>query len=241
MPLQRDRRTPETTAVRRDGALGARRALVGAAFVGAAAGLGLGVGGFAWALAALVSLPGIYTLASAARPYTAPCPGCGASLGGGLLHLPDDPVLARGATDVRCDACGIYVDGTGAGVREVPFNRALEAPGYEFAVAPGVEAELDWGDRCVACGEPATRALELAKGARGVASGEGASFEATPAVGRVPYCAAHGDGAAPAERRVLVARSRDATVIQFRLYASYRRVLDANRARAEVSVREVAG
>lgn len=237
MPLRHGLRSPETTTVRRDGVLAIQRALVGAGFVGVAVGLAMGVGGVAWALAALVSLPGLYTLTSALRPFVAPCPGCGATLGGGILHLPDDPVLARGATDVRCDACGIYVDGTASGVREVPFNRVLDAPGYTLTLPPdGWEAFL-WGDRCIACNEPATCGLRLAARPVGIVSGEDAVWEAAPGAGRVPYCARHGEGTTPAERHVLVARSRDGVSVQLRLYAAYRRLLDDNRARVEVTVR----
>jgi hypothetical protein len=239
MPLVRGRRTPDTTSLARDGALLAKRVALGGAFVAAAAGVGLGVGGAAWALAAVVSLPGLYTLASARRPFTAPCPGCGATLGGAVVHLPDEPVLARGATDVRCASCGIYVDGVAAGVREVPFNRLLDAPGYELTVMDGELANVAWGARCVACGEAATRGLRLAKGA-GIVSGEGAAFEATLAAGAVPYCAAHGGGATPAARALVVARSGASAAIQVSLYAAYRRLLDDNRERVDVAVRAVA-
>jgi len=239
MPLVRGRRTPDTPTLARDAALLAKRVALGGLIVAVAAGVGVGVGGLAWALAALVSLPGLYTLASARRPFTAPCPGCGATLGGAVVHLPDEPVLARGATDVRCAACGIYVDGVAAGVREVPFNRLLDAPGYELTLVEGELPHLAWGERCVACGEPATRGLRLAKGP-GIVSGEGASFEAELTAGAVPYCAAHGSGVTPAGRALQVARSGASAAIQLSLYATYRRLLDDNRGRVDVAVRAVA-
>ncbi len=239
MPLERGRRTTGTSAVRRDPGLAARRAALGVGLVGAAGGLAVALGGgFAWALGALVALPGAYTLASALRPFTAACPGCGSTLGGGLLHLPDDPVLARGARDVRCAACGIYVDGTDAGVREVPFNRALESPGYELTLPREGLGALAWGDRCVACGEPAARWLRLAPAAVGIVSGEGAVFESAGGVGLVPYCAGHGDGVSPADRWILAARAKDGATLRLRLYATYRRVLDDHRGLVDVTVRE---
>jgi hypothetical protein len=236
MPLVHGRRTPDTTALTRDGALVAKRVALGGAFVAAALGVGVGVGGVAWALAAVVSLPGLYTLASARRPFTAPCPGCGSTLGDAVVHLPDEPVLARGATDVRCAACGIYVDGVAGGVREVPFNRTLDAPGYELAVPESALPELRWGERCVACGEAATRGLQLRKGG-GIVSGEGATFTDARPPGTVPYCAAHGGGVTPSERALVVAKSGAAVTLQLSLYASYRRLLDDNRERVDVSVR----
>jgi len=95
-----------------------------------------------------------------------------------------------------------------------------------------------WGARCVACGEAATRGLRLAKGT-GIASGEGAVFEAGLAAGAVPYCAAHGAGVTPAERALQVARSGASAAIQVSLYATYRRLLDDNRERVVVAVRAV--
>lgn len=237
MPLTRGRRTPDVTQVRRDGALLARRLAAGAGFLGASLALGIGVGSWAWALSALVAIPGLFTLASARRPYTAPCPACGHPLGDGLLHLPDEPVMGQDATDLRCRACGVYVDCFGAAVREVPFNRALDAPGYELSFPATELAALRWGDRCVACGDPATRALRLARFEVGVLSGFEASLDASPDGSAPPYCAKHGDASDPAGRALVVARSGGRVDVQLGLYATYRRFLDDNRDRADVSVR----
>lgn len=240
MPLTRGRRSPDTTRVTRDLALLAKRLVAGAGFLGASLGLGVGVGGWAWALSVIVAIPGVFTLVSARRPFTAPCPACGARLGDGLLHLPDEPVLGSDAIDLRCRACGVYVDCMGPLVREAPFNRLQDAPGYELSFLPDDFAKARWGDRCVRCGEAATRALRLARFEIGVLSGFEATFDAAPDGTNVPYCATHGDEADPAGRALVVARSPGRVEVQFSLYASYRAFLDENRRVAEVSVREAA-
>lgn len=233
MALRAGRRTADQTHVSSDLSLLARRAGTGAALLGAGVALGWLVGGWAWALGALVAIPGATTLAAARHPFVAPCPGCGARLGGAIFVGPDEPVIARGVQDHRCDACGIYVDASAGAVREVPFGRAHEQPVYTAALDGARLGALAWGDRCVACGEPSTRRLALSDRARGLLS-DGA----TPgAEGEVPFCAAHGDEAGG--RGVLVARSGARATVQFASYAAYREFLDANRAVLDVTVRTV--
>lgn len=237
MTLTRARRSPEITRVTKNRALLAKRIVAGAGFLGASAALGAGLGGYFWALSALVAIPGAFTLASARAPYTAPCPACGALLGDDLLHLPDEPVMGSDTTDLRCHACGIYVDCLGGTVREVPFNRTLDAPGYELTLAPKELPALRWGDGCVACGDPATRALRLARFEVGVLSGFEASLDAQPDGANVPFCAKHGEGVDPIGRSLVVARTPRSVEVSFRLYAAYRRFLDENREAAEVRVK----
>ena len=99
-------------------------------------------------------------------------------------------------------------------------------------------ALLAWGERCVACGEPAARWLRLASAAVGIVSGEGAVFDSGGGVGLVPYCGAHGDGITPEQRWILAARAADGATLRLRLYASYRRVLDDHRGLVEQTERE---
>lgn len=240
MTLTRSRRTPDATRVTRNNALLAKRLVAGAGFLAASLGLGAGVGGWVWLAAAVVAIPGVFTLASAKKPFTAPCPACGALLGDDLLHLPDEPVMGSDATDLRCRACGIYVDCMGAVVREVPFNRVLDAPGYEVTFAADGFDKVRWGAKCVRCGEPATRALRLARFEVGVLSGFEAKLDGAPDGTSVPYCAKHGDESDPMGRAVVVARSPGRVAVQFSLYAAYREFLDENRGHAEVSMKTFA-
>lgn len=237
MTLTRGRRSPDLTRVSRNGSLLAKRLIAGSGFMAASVGLGAGLGGFFWLLSAVVAIPGVFTLLSARRPFTAPCPACGALLGDGLLHLPDEPVMGADAIDLRCRACGVYVDCLGGGVREVPFNRCLDAPGYEVSFTPEHFAKVRFGTRCVACGDPATRALRLARFEVGVLSGFEATLDAEPDGAGVPYCAKHGEASDPAGRAAVVARSPGRVEVQMSLYAAYREFLDANRALADVGVK----
>ncbi len=237
MTLTRARRTAEITHVTRNRALLAKRLIAGSGFMAASVGIGASLGGFFWALSAVVAIPGVFTLLSARRPFTAPCPACGALLGDDLLHLPDEPVMGHDAVDLRCRACGVYVDCLGRSVREAPFNRALESPGYELSFPSDRFADVRWGDRCVRCGDPATRGLRLARFDVGVLSGFEAALDAAPDGTAIPYCAKHGDGSDPSSRGVVVARSPGRVAVQFSLYAAYRAFLDANRELAEVTVR----
>lgn len=235
--LLRGRRSPGQTEVRRDLALVARRALVGGSFAAASGALALAVGGWAWALAGVLAIPAAFTLASVRRPFVAPCPGCGSLLGASLVQLPDEPVMGPQVRDLRCGACGIYVDASAGAVREVPFRRALESPGYECTLPAGHLAALAWGDGCVRCGEAATRGLRLSAREAGVISGSEAALDA-PADGLAPgYCAAHGGGDDPSARALVVARTPGRVTVQFSLYAAYRAFLDANRDRVDVAVR----
>lgn len=199
--------------------------------MGVAGGLGLTLGGYFWALSALVSIPGLYTLASAGRPYTAPCPGCATPIGDRWLHLPDEPVMANDALNMRCAACGIYVDSFGGVVREVPFNRALDEPGYTFSIPAEHFSAMCWGNRCVRCGEAATRTLSLARAATGELTGSEATFADGVATGGVPFCAHHGHG------DVVVSRASGVVDVSVALYAIYRSLLDENRACVDVTVR----
>lgn len=238
MPITAGRRTPDVTRVHRSNALLAKRLAGAAGFLGASIGLGASLGGFWWILSAIVAIPGVFTLSAARRPFTAPCPACGSLLGATLLHLPDEPVVGHDATDVRCDACGVYVDSYAGSVREVPFNRAGDSPGYELWLPAKHLGSLRWGDRCLVCKEAATRALNLAKFPVGVLSGFEATLDAKPDGAHAPYCAKHGDASDPAGRALLVARSGDRVTVQLSLYAAYRAFLDANRDLVDVTVRE---
>ena len=235
--LLRGRRSPDQTEVRRDLALVLRRALVGGSFAAAAGTLALAVGGWAWALAGVLAIPAAFTLASIRRPFVAPCPGCGSLLGASLVQLPDEPVLGPQVHDLRCAACGIYVDASGGTVREVPFRRTLESPGFEVGLRAAELGALAWGDACVRCGQPAARALRLSTREAGVISGHEATLGA-PVDGAGPgYCAAHGGLDDPQTRALVVARTPGRVTVQFSLYAAYRAFLDANRDRVDVAVR----
>ena len=238
--LTRGRRSPDTTPLRFDGGVLVRRLGLGGVIVGAGVGVGMLAGGFAWALGALIALPGVTTLASARRPYLARCPACESSLGGATLHLADEPVLGIGTHDHRCDACGVYVDATVAGVREVPFNRRLDVPGYGVSFPHEAWEAVRWASRCVACGEPATRALTLGRAKRGILSGDDAVMVDAVREGAVPYCAAHGERNEASARAVEVARSGDAVEVRLALYGVYRAFLDDNREHAELTVRAMA-
>lgn len=235
--LTRGRRTPDSTPLRFDGAVLARRLALGGAITGAGVGVGLLGGGFVWAVGALIALPGLTTLASARRPYVGACPGCATRLGDGTLHLADDPVLGAGVQNLRCGACGVYVDATVAGVREVPFNRRLDAPGYAVSFPLDAWSAVRWAPRCVSCNEPATRALRLGQARRGILSGDDAMMTEGVTEGAVPWCAAHGDARDDVVRAVEVARSGEAVEVRLALYGVYRAFLDDNRERAEVTVR----
>lgn len=233
MALRAGRRTANQTLIASDLSLLARRAAIGGALLGGGVALGWLVGGWAWAIGALFAIPGATTLAAARDHYVAPCPGCGARLGAALFVGPDEPVIARGVEDHRCDVCGIYVDAASGVVREVPFGRVHELPTYALALDGEKMSSLTWGDRCVDCGELATRRLPLTDRARGLLSeGRGLGAE-----GDVPFCDAH--GAERGARGVVVARSGPRAVVQFASYAAYRAFLDANREVVDVTVRSV--
>lgn len=235
--LLRGRRSPDQTEVRRDLGLVVRRAVVGGSFAAASGAAALMVGGWAWALAGVLAIPAAFTLASIRRPFVAPCPGCGSLLGAALVQLPDEPVLGPLVHDLRCAACGIYVDASSGVVREVPFRRALESPGYECVLGSEHLDGLAWGDACVRCGHPATRALRLSSREAGVISGVEATLDA-PADGGAPgYCADHGGADDPMSRGLVVARTPGRVTVQLSLYAAYRTFLDANRDRVDVAVR----
>jgi hypothetical protein len=229
MALRAGRRTADLTRITSDPAVAARRASLGAALMGAGGALGWRFGGWVWAVGALLVIPGATTLAAARHHYVAPCPGCGARLGAAVFVGPDEPVIARGALDHRCAACGIYVDVASGVVREVPFGRTQELPTYALALDAAALPSLAWGDRCVGCGEEGTRRLTLTARSRGLLLSEG-----EPGVeGAVPFCAAHGAAGA---RGVEVARGERVTVA-FASYAAYRAFLDANRGVVDVLVR----
>ncbi len=238
--LVRGRRTPDRTEVRRDASLALRRALVGAALLGVAGAVGGGVGGWAWLASAVLAIPAAFTLASVRRPYTAPCPGCGALLGGRLVQLPDEPVLGTHVHDLRCHDCGIYVDASTGVVREVPFQRVLASPGYECTLDAARLGDLAWPSACVACGAAGVRSLKLSTREAGVSSAHEATL-GTSLDGHGPsYCAAHGGGDDPVARAVMVARTPARVTVQFSLYAAYRSFLDGNRDALDVIVRSSA-
>lgn len=235
--LLRGRRSPDRTEVRRDLSLVVRRALVGGSFAAASGALALAVGGWAWALAGVLAIPAAFTLASIRRPFVAPCPGCGSLLGASLVQLPDEPVMGPYVHNLRCGACGIYVDASTGVVREVPFHRALESPGYECSLGAGHLDDLAWSGECVRCGQAATRALRLSRREAGVISGHEATLDAE-VDGRSPgYCAQHGEGDDPVSRALVVARTPGRVTVQLSLYSAYRGLLDANRDLLDVAVR----
>lgn len=234
MALRAGRRTADITHIRGSTPLALRRAALGGAMLTVAGALGALVGGWAWAFSALLAIPGLTTLAAARHRYVAPCPGCGAVLGGGVFVGPDEPVIARGALDHRCSDCGIYVDVVRGAVREAPFGRVSELPSYGATLPVEALPRLAWGDRCVACGEGRTVGLAF-DGTREL----GLLLEGARPTddGAVPLCDAHRDGA---ERWIVLARNGTRVTVQFSSYASYRSFLDANRGCLELNVREVA-
>jgi len=234
--LLRGRRSPDQTEVRRDLGLIVRRALVGGSFAAASGAVGVVVGGWAWLAAGVLAIPAAFTLLSIRRPFVAPCPGCGSLLGANIVQLPDEPVLGPRVHDLRCRSCGIYVDASTGVVREVPFQRTQESPGYECVLDATHLDALDWGVACVRCAKPATRALRLSKREAGVLSGSEAILDGE-VDGRGPgYCDDHGAGDDPIKRSIMVARTPGRVTVQFSVYAAYRAFLDANRDRVDVTV-----
>lgn len=224
MPLTPGRRTAETTHIRWDGGLLVKRLAAGFGFTGSAFTLGALGGGWFWLLAAVVAIPGTYTLTAAPRAYTAPCPACGALLGASVVRVPDVPLLAREVTDVRCVRCGVYLDCHEGVVREAPFNRAHDEPFYELTLSDKVFDTLDWSDRCVRCGREATRGLKPSS-AQGVATGAGATLGALER-GSVSYCERHGSENSAEDRGILAVRHGDRVIVRTSLYAAYRTALD---------------
>ncbi len=222
--------------MRRDVGLIVRRALVGGSFATASGVAGLVVGGWAWVAAGVLAIPAAFTLLSIRRPFVAPCPGCGSLLGANIVQLADEPVLGPRVHDLRCRACGIYVDASTGVVREVPFQRTHDAPAYECVLDATHLDALAWGGACVRCAKPATRALRLSVREVGVLSGNEATLDAPPD-GRAPgYCDAHGAGDEAVGRSMVVARTPGRVTVRFSVYAAYRAFLDANRDRIDVSV-----
>lgn len=237
MPLRQNRRVTETTPIARDLGLVLRRLVAAALFLGLATALGVLLPGLWKLVAGIVAIPGVYTLLAIRKPFTAPCPGCGRVLGGDLIVLPDEPVVGAGALNLRCHDCGIYLDAPGGSLREVPFNRTLDGPGFELMTPTESLPTLDWGDGCVCCGKPATRSLRLSTQPVGVLSAAEAQLAEGLSAGRVPYCAEHGSGADPVARGVIVARTGASTTIQLSQYGAYRRLLDGNRTKIDVALK----
>lgn len=242
MSLVSRRRTAESTEVRRDWRVALRRGAAGASFLTAASALAWGVGGWAWALAGLMAIPGAFTFVSIRRPYVAACPGCGALLGTEVFHLPDEPLIGPSFHEYRCTSCGIYVDGARGTVREVPFSRSLDHPGYTLWADASALDSLVWAEGCVACQREAVRWLRLADLVSGELSGRGAVLlsERPDREFVIPYCAAHGEGESSTARTVVVARAGARLTVQFMSYAVYRGFLDDNRDRVDVTVRSSA-
>lgn len=239
MNLRPDRRVVELTAISRDLGLVVRRLVAGSVFLGVATGLWVLLPGFWKLFSFIVAIPGAYTLFAIRRPYTAPCPGCGHTLGGELIVLPDEPVVGPGALNLRCPSCGIYLDAPGSQLREAPFNRTLDGPGFELSLPSEHLATLDWPAKCVCCGRDATRSLSLSKHPVGVLSGAEARMTDGLKPGNVPYCADHGDRPDPIDRSVIVALAGGRVTVQLSQYAAYRRLLDTNRTKVEVTLREI--
>lgn len=232
MSLRAGRRTSDLTRVVFDGRVALRRLGLGGSLVGLGLATGSLLGGWAWLLGALVALPGLSTLAAARHPFVAPCPGCGARLGDRVFVGPDEPVIAQGVLDHRCDACGVYLDAVQGVLREVPFGRVHELPVYGATLPAGELGAVDWGRACVVCGEAVSRRLPLGAALRGVLSDEAEPGE----LGEIPYCAVHG---ARGARGLVVARGGARVTVEFASYAAYRAFLDANRARVDVALRSV--
>jgi hypothetical protein len=232
MPVTRGLRTIETSSLRRDRSFALQRLGLGVGFLGLGLGAGLALHGWAWALTALLGFPGAFALLSAARPWVAPCPACGAPLGAALV-LPGDPILRPDTTDLRCASCGLYFDALGGLVREVPFHRVGELPTYTVALDGEHLEALVWASVCVCCGKDAARRWVLEAREVGVLGGRWGTLEDRG----VPYCDAHGEGAGPGGRGVEVARTRARAQVRFGLYAAYRIFLDGNRERVDVEVK----
>lgn len=233
MTLRRGRRTVELTRLRREPSLALARLAVAAPFGAVGAALGLALGGWAWAATALLAIPAASTLRAALTPYAGECPACGSSLRRRVVALPDEPVLAPSARDLRCDACGVYLDAKSGDLREVPFDRVAERPTYRAALDEVALADLDWGARCVACDAEATRRLTLAPLRVGLLAGPEATLGGIDDAG-VPFCDAHGEWP---DRGVEVTRAQGRATVAFAGYAGYRAFVDANRERLDITVR----
>ncbi len=236
MALVYAQRSVGSSLLRRDLSLVARRAAVGSGFVGGALALGTSVGGWAWLAAAVVAIPGVFTLAAVRQPFVVDCPACGSTLGAGLVNLPDEPVVGPSVRDLRCPACGIYLDLSAGVAREVVFSRTLDGPGYELTLDAAALDALVWGSDCLVCQAAASRSLKLLPASMGVLSGTGARLESPADPSRPSYCDRHGDGDDPLSRGLIVARHGGKVIVQLQGYGVYRRLLDANRDRVDVSV-----
>ena len=237
MSLTPGQRTREITRSTLDPWLAARRVVAGTAIVSVGACIAVAVHGLAAACGLLLAIPGFYTLAAATRPWVAPCPACGHLLGTHALALPDEPVVGPRATDIRCPACGVYVDALDHEVREVPFNRQMAATGYSLAMDANAHAGASWGQNCLLCGQVATWGVPMEPNGTGL-------LTAVPTVARtplardaLPFCETHARGGHPTEGVVVVARARDRVTVQFTLYGAYRAFLDRNRDVVDVAVR----
>lgn len=233
MTLRRGRRTVEVTRLRREPSLALARLAVAAPIGAVGAALGLAVGGWAWAATALLAIPAASTLRAALTPYAGECPACGSSLRRRVVALPDEPVLAPSARDLRCDACGVYLDAKSGDLRELPFNRVAERPTYRAGLYEVALADLDWGARCVVCDAAATRRLTLAPLRAGLLAGPEATLGGIDDAG-VPFCDDH--GRLP-DRGVEVTRAQGRATVAFTGYAAYRAFVDANRERLDLTVR----
>ncbi len=233
MTLRRGRRTAEVTRLRREPSLALARLAVAAPFGAAGAALGLTLGGWAWAATALLAIPAVSTLKAALTPYVGECPACGSALRRRVVALPDEPVVAPTAKDLRCDACGVYLDARAGDLREVPFHRVAETPTYRAALDEVALSDLDWGGRCVVCDAEPTRRLALAPLTVGLLAGPEATMTERDAPG-VPFCADHGDSP---DRGVEVTRAQGRVTVAFTAYAGYRAFIDANRERLDLTVR----
>jgi len=240
MALVHGRRSVASSQLRRDLRLVLRRAVVGSGFVGGAFALGAAVGGWAWLAACVVAIPGFFTLAAMRQPFVVDCPGCGQTLGDGLVNLPDEPTVSPSVRDLRCHACGIYLDLSAGIAREAPFSRTLDGPGYELTLDAADLDAFDWGTVCLVCEAKATRGLRLLPAAMGVLSGTGAHLDGPAEPTRPSYCDAHGDADDPLSRRLIVARHGGKIIVQLQGYGLYRARLDANRDRVDVRVRRSA-
>ncbi len=237
MPLTPGRRTPEVTHARMDPWLVAQRVALGGTITAGAITVVYTVHGLGSLHGIVLAIPGLYTLVAARRPWVAPCPACGHTLGTSALALPDEPVVSPRGINIRCPDCGIYVDTLDLEVREVPFNRLRDAPEYTLSMAANALEACTWGENCLCCGHPSSRGVTLGGDATGLLSVPTVTGKPLPAVLSLPFCERHGTSSRDVSETVIVARTDTRATVQFRLYAAYRGFLDANRDRVDIRVR----
>lgn len=153
----------------------------------------------------------------------APCPGCGAPVGGLSTKTNDG---------VACDGCKKYLEGKDGNLRLTDENRVADSPLFG-AVLPD---SFGWPDGCCVCRQPSTRKESVSVSLPSAASaGKGLAVTAltggvvTQTGGgirytvEVPHCAEHKEGAA------LGAGTQNRVKIRFRSYPYLRAFCEQNK------------